>query len=139
MRRPGHGSKRPWRRPQRRPTAFNGLDNAGQDEITLEDEEEEYFDDFAEQEVDKDFQEFGGGETLGLDFEENDEELQHLYPLSQDEHGPDISVVMKLISQTHTFAEDTFLHDQFEYLVFKPKHKISQPSNATQPCILPIS
>ena len=124
VRRPGHGSKRPWRRPQRRPTAFNGLDNAGQDGSTLEDEEEEYFDDFAEEEVDKDFQEFGVGETLGVDFEENDEELQHLYPLSQDEHGPDISVVMKLISQTHTFAEDPLLHDRFEYLVLKPKHKI---------------
>lgn len=91
-RRPGHGKKKPWRRPERRPT-HNGLDNTGHDEsiyATEEDEEEEYFDDFDEtdyiegSEEEKDFQGFAGGDIFGLDTEEEEEEdnLQSLLPLS---------------------------------------------------------
>ena len=51
-------------------------------------EDEEYFDDFEENdymEVEKeDFQDFGGGDTFGLDTEEEEEEdyIQSLLPLS---------------------------------------------------------
>ena len=83
--RPGRG-KKPWRRPQRRPT-LNGLDNIGQDESIDEGEDEEYFDDFEEndymEEEKEDFQDFGGGDTFGLDTEEEEEDnLQSLLPLS---------------------------------------------------------
>jgi len=87
--RPGRG-KKPWRRPQRRPT-LNGLDNTGQDEGIDKGEDEEYFDDFEEndymedyaEEEKEDFQDLGVGDTFGLDTEEEEEEdLQSLLPLS---------------------------------------------------------